>query len=60
MDELKFDKKPKRDSPLTVRLPSAVLEKLKEIASRYDVSQTEVIEKLIEDAHEKMTAKKKK
>jgi predicted transcriptional regulator len=60
MDDLKFDKKPKRDSPLTVRLPSAVLEKLKEIAAKYDVNQTDVIEKLIEEAYEKMPSKKRK
>lgn len=60
MDDLKFDKKPKRDSPLTVRLPSSVIDKLKEIASKHEVSQADVIEKLIEDAHEKMSSKRKK
>lgn len=60
MNDLKFDKKPKRDSPLTVRLPASVVEKLREIASNHEVSQADVIEKLIEDAYEKITSKKKK
>ncbi|MBI4403122.1 MAG: ribbon-helix-helix protein, CopG family [Deltaproteobacteria bacterium] len=55
-----FPKRERRDTPLTVRLPASVIEKLKELAKRYGLSQTDVIEHLIERAHEEATKQPKK
>lgn len=48
---LKFDKKVKRDTPITVRLKAETTKKLKELALKYDVSQADVLEKLIDSAY---------
>lgn len=42
-----FVKKEKRDTALTVRLPRSALKKLKLISKKYNYSQSEVIESLI-------------
>lgn len=42
-----FIVKEKRDNALTVRLPSSVLKKIKKISKKYNRSQSEIIEKLV-------------
>lgn len=49
--QLKFEKKVRRDTALTVRLSKKTVEKLKDIADKHGVSQADVLEKLIEAAH---------
>lgn len=46
---LKFEKKEKRDTQLTVRIKSSNLDLLQKIAKKYDLSLADVIEKMIED-----------
>ena len=55
---IRFDKKPKRDTPVTVRLTAETVKKLKEIAAKHAVTQTDVLEKLIEIAHEDLRKRK--
>lgn len=50
MAKLKFEKKEKRDTALTVRVRPAVLEMLNELKNKYQVSQADIIEQLIENA----------
>lgn len=59
MDKLGFNKRPKRDTPLTVRLPKATVDRLREIAYKHEVSQADVIEKLIETAYRDLGSKRK-
>jgi len=47
---LSFDKKEKRDSPLTVRLTKTTVARLKMLTEWHDVSQADIIERLIEAA----------
>ena len=42
-----FFKKEKRDTALTVRVPKSTLKKLKDFSKKYNFSQSEVIEILI-------------
>ena len=48
MKQLKITKKPKRDTPLTVRLPKTTVEKLQKYADKNSLSQADIIEHLIE------------
>lgn len=56
--ELKFNKKPKRDKALTIRLSQDSLDRLKAIANHYEVSQADVIESLIDNVDLKRKPKK--
>ena len=47
---LSFDKKEKRDSPLTVRLTKTTVARLKMLAEWHDVSQADIIERLLDAA----------
>jgi predicted CopG family antitoxin len=60
MGLLDFDKPEKKDATLTVRIRPSMVEKLNEIKEKYEVSQSDVIEQLIEKAYEEMLGKKKK
>ncbi len=42
-----FKPKEKRDIALTVRLPSSVVKKIKQISKKYNYSQSEVVETLV-------------
>jgi hypothetical protein len=57
MPILEFQKK-RRDTPLTVRLAKETIGKLKEIAAKHDVSQADVIERLIETGYEELTGQR--
>ncbi len=59
MSKLEFQKKEKRNTALTVRLPEDTVDKLREIAEKHDVSQADVIKKLIENAHAELKPKRK-
>jgi len=56
---MQFSKKIKRDSPLTVRLTASTIEKLKAVAEKNQLTQTDVVEQLIESAYDEMKNKKK-
>lgn len=60
MSMLDFQKKTKRDAPLTVRLTKESVNKLKQIAEKHGVSQADVIEKLIESGYAEMMGGKSK
>lgn len=60
MSMLDFQKKPKRDTPLTVRLTKESIGKLKKIAEKHGVSQADVIERLIESGYAEMVGAKPK
>lgn len=60
MGLLDFEKLEKKDTTLTIRIRKSIVEKLNEIKEKYDVSQSDVIEKLIEKAYEEMKGKKNK
>ena len=51
-------RKTRRDTPLTVRLTKEAVAKLKEIAEKHEVSQADVIERLIESGYCEMTGGK--
>jgi hypothetical protein len=51
MAKLTFEKKEKRDAALTVRIRPSVLDLLNDLKDRHQVSQADIIEKLIENAH---------
>ncbi|MGK5087853.1 ribbon-helix-helix protein, CopG family [Bdellovibrionota bacterium FG-2] len=53
MSLLEFKKK-KRNTPVTVRLTEDTVTKLKAIAEKHDVSQADVIERLIEAGYSEM------
>jgi len=59
MKMLEFEKK-KRDTPLTVRLTKDTVIKLKQITEKHNVSQADVIERLIDSGYEEMTKGKSK
>lgn len=48
---IKFPKREKKDTALTVRLKASTFSKLKELAKKNALSQSDVIEHLIETAH---------
>jgi predicted transcriptional regulator len=54
---LKFDKK-KRDTALTVRLNSETVNQLRQLAEKHEVSQADILERLIEIAHADLKKKK--
>jgi len=54
MGLLEFNKKEKRDTAITVRVPESVVEKLKQISKSYEVSQADVLIRLIESAFVEM------
>ncbi len=60
MGLLDFEKLEKKDTTLTIRIRKSIVDKLNEIKEKYDVSQSDVIEKLIEKAYEEMKGKKSK
>lgn len=60
MGLLDFEKLEKKDNTLTIRIRKSIVDKLNEIKEKYDVSQSDVIEKLIEKAYEEMKGKKVK
>lgn len=55
-----FQTKEKRSSALTVRLPASVLKKVKKISKKFNYSQSEVIETLVESAWKDLYEKKDK
>jgi len=59
MGLLDFNKPEKKDTTLTIRIRKSIVDKLNEIKEKHDVSQSDVIEQLIEKAYEEMKAKKK-
>ena len=58
MAKLDLKMRLKRDTPLTVRLPKASVDKLRKIAEKHGVSQADVVEQLIENAHEELGRKR--
>ena len=48
MKKLTFKTKEKRDVALTVRLPSSVVKKIKKISKKYNYSQSEVVQTLVD------------
>lgn len=60
MGLLDFDKPEKKDTTLSIRIRQSVVDKLNEIKEKHEVSQSDVIEKLIEKAYEEMKSKKNK
>ncbi len=59
MGKIIFTKKAKRDTPLTVRLTSETIKKLKKISQSNGVSQTHVIERLIEAAYDQSSVSRR-
>ena len=51
-------RKTRRNTPLTVRLTKETVAMLKEIAEKHEVSQADVIERLIESGYSEMTGGK--
>ena len=47
MNKSTFKHKEKRDVALTVRLPSSIVKKIKQISKKYNYSQSEVVETLV-------------
>lgn len=47
MSNKTFKTKEKRDVALTVRLPSSIVKKIKQISKKYNYSQSEVVETLV-------------
>jgi hypothetical protein len=52
MAKLTFEKKEKRDAALTVRIRPSVVDMLNELKDRHQVSQADIVEKLIESAYQ--------
>lgn len=59
MKELTFKPKEKRDVALTVRLPSSIVKKIKQISKKYNYSQSEVVETLVSIGWNEVEKKKK-
>ncbi len=58
MGLLNFKKIEKKEKTLTIRIRPSVVKKLKSIKKAYSVSQSGIIEQLINKAHEEMKKKK--
>lgn len=56
--KLTFEKEPKKDANINVRVQRVTVERLKALAGHYKVSQGQVIERLIEMAHSEIKKKK--
>jgi NACalpha-BTF3-like transcription factor len=50
-----FKNKPKKEKTLTVRITQLTLDRIKLVSERYNISQSEVIETLIDNYFEKFT-----
>jgi predicted DNA-binding protein len=52
-------KKPKRDKPLSIRLPKDCVDQLQQMAKKLGISQSKIVERLIRVAFEEMRKGKK-
>lgn len=54
----KLPSKEKKEASISVRVRETVLERLKEMATKHNLSQSEVIEHLVDQAYEELVGKK--
>lgn len=60
MFKLPTGNKEKKEANISVRVRATVLERLKEMADKNNVSQSEIIEALVDQAYEELILKKSK